>query len=196
MRHALVPCEAPNRSKASSTLGLGPAIITEHVRYTREIRRFQVESSTQPVTLRAERLCIAHSNRPLHSFEVRQAMLRNVQVRIASVNFENFKAFEQFALSLDSMNILVGPNNSGKSTIIGAFRALDSAVKVARSRPPSRIFLGSRYQIGYWIPEDSLPISLENVHTNYNSSTSKITFRLSNGNTLQLIFPEDGGCAL
>ena len=123
-------------------------------------------------------------------------MPRTGQVRISNVHFENFKAFDQFTLSLDSMNILAGPNNSGKSTIIGAFRSLDSAIKFARSRAPTRIYLEDSYKIGYWIPEDSLPISLENVHTNYNSSASKITFRLNNGNQLHLVFPDDGGCAL
>jgi len=50
------------------------------------------------------------------------------EVRITSVTFENFKALEQFTLSLDDVNILVGPNNSGKSTIIGAFRSLDAGI--------------------------------------------------------------------
>src|SRR5262249_36062523 len=79
---------------------------------------------------------------------------------------------------------------------IGAFRALDSAIKIARSRPPARVFFGDSSEIGYRVPEASMPISLENVHTNYNSSESKITFRFSNRNLLRLIFPEDGGCIL
>ena len=54
--------------------------------------------------------------------------------RITSVNFTQFKAFARYALSLEHMNILVGPNNSGKSTIIGAVRALAAALRVARSR--------------------------------------------------------------
>ena len=125
-----------------------------------------------------------------------RAMARAAPVRISSVQFDNFKAFDLFTLSLENVNILVGPNNSGKSTIIGAFRVLDSAIKFARSRAPVRIYLEATYKVGYWIPEESLPISLENVHTNYNSSASKITFRLTNGNRLQLFFPTDGGCAL
>lgn len=123
-------------------------------------------------------------------------MPRVPPIRITSVLFENFKTFGHFTVSLDDVNILVGPNNSGKSTIIGAFRALDSAIKVARSRPPTRVFFGTGSEIGYRVPEASLPISLENVHTNYNSDASKITFRLNNGNKLHLIFPEDGGCVL
>jgi energy-coupling factor transporter ATP-binding protein EcfA2 len=123
-------------------------------------------------------------------------MAKTQKIKISNVRFENFKAFEQYTVSLSEANILVGPNNSGKSTIISAFRALDSAIKIARSRPPSRVFVGEASLIGYHVPEDSLPMSLENVHTNYNSQESRIIFTLSNNNRLSLIFPEDGGCVL
>ncbi len=39
-------------------------------------------------------------------------------VRISSIRFFNFKALSDYSLSLQGMNILVGPNNSGKSTIM------------------------------------------------------------------------------
>lgn|ERR1700733_5611412 len=57
------------------------------------------------------------------------------QVRITRVQFNKFKTFPNFGVSLDTTTILVGPNNSGKSTIIGAFRALSIALRTARSRP-------------------------------------------------------------
>ena len=117
-------------------------------------------------------------------------------IRITSIHFDKFKAFPRYTLSLDRMNILVGPNNSGKSTVIGALRALSSGLRIARTRRPERIEFESEYSIGYRIPEDSLPISLENVHTNYESTTSKITFNLSNRNKLHLLFPEEGDCFL
>src|SRR5271169_2937305 len=96
-------------------------------------------------------------------------------VRISSVAFENFKAFEHYSLTLEHVNILTGPNNCGKSTIIGALRALDSGIRVARSRPPQRLYFDDNSEIGYRISEDSLPISLENVHTDYNSEISTVT---------------------
>jgi predicted ATPase len=40
------------------------------------------------------------------------------------VDFHRFKAFSTFALHLRHFNILVGPNKSGKSTILAAFRIL------------------------------------------------------------------------
>lgn len=116
--------------------------------------------------------------------------------RLSGITFGNFKAFQQYSLTLEQVNILVGPNNCGKSTIIGALRALDSGIKIARSRPPQRVYFDDNSEIGYRIPGDSLPISLENVHTNYNSEVSTVTFNLNNRNRLRLIFPVDGGCVL
>jgi predicted ATP-dependent endonuclease of OLD family len=55
-------------------------------------------------------------------------------VTITSVEFTSYKAFDRFSVSLQSMNVLVGPNNSGKSTIIGALRILAEAVKRARAK--------------------------------------------------------------
>ncbi len=117
-------------------------------------------------------------------------------IRISGITLENFKAFEQYTLTFEQVNILVGPNNSGKSTIIGALRALDSGLRIARSRKPERVYFDDDSEIGYRIPKDSLPISLENVHSNYNSERSTITFRLSNRNQIHLIFAADGGCVL
>ncbi len=117
-------------------------------------------------------------------------------VRFTSVEFINFKAFRQFSIRLADMNVLVGPNNCGKSTIIGVFRALWSGLRRAgvkkaeisgRSRTP-------RY--GYVLSEDTLPISVENVHTDYSEEDSSVLFTLSNGNRLNLFFPKDGGVIL
>lgn len=117
-------------------------------------------------------------------------------VRITSIQFARFKTFSNYSISLDSINILVGPNNSGKSTIIGALRVLASCLRIARSQSPQRIEIGTHHRTAYRIPESSLPISLENVHTDYDSTESKVTFNLSNRNKLHLVFPSDGGCFL
>ena len=102
---------------------------------------------------------------------------------ITSVQFRNFKALENFSISLDRMNILVGPNNSGKSTVIGAFRVLAMGLRKAASRNPEPI--GTRR---YRIPRASLPITMENAQTDYEDVEATVTFRLSNGNSLKLSF--------
>lgn len=116
--------------------------------------------------------------------------------RIRGIEFSNFKALGNYSLTLGEVNILVGPNNSGKSTIVGALRTLEAAVRFARTRPPHRLNIEDGSVIGYRLPEESVPISLENVQTDYNGSESRVSFQLTNGNALDLVFPSEGGCVL
>lgn len=114
---------------------------------------------------------------------------------ISSVRFRNFKAFENFSISLDRMNILVGPNNSGKSTIIGAFRVLSLALRRAALRNPELI--NSRgIGWGYRIARESLPITLENAQTDYQEVEATVTFRLTNGSRLRLSFFGNDDCIM
>lgn len=94
------------------------------------------------------------------------------------------------------MNILVGPNNCGKSTIIGAFRALVAGIRHARAKRPEMVPGPDGQRYGYRISVENLPISIENVHTDYVDTDTTVTFRVSNGNRLLLFFPVDGGCFL
>lgn len=117
-------------------------------------------------------------------------------VALTSMRYREFKALEDFSLTLGDMTVLVGPNNSGKSTVISSLRVLSAALRTARSRNPHRIRLPDREVFGYQIPEDSIPISLENVHTDYLEHEASVRFRFSNANELLLVFPSDGGCYL
>jgi energy-coupling factor transporter ATP-binding protein EcfA2 len=117
-------------------------------------------------------------------------------ITITSVRFNNFKALKSYSLSLDQCNILVGPNNAGKSTVISAFRILEAALRAGYSRKPEYIYFEGRKILGHKVPVGGLPVSLENVHTDYEFSETKIEFRFSNNNKLILSFPEDGGCNL
>lgn len=95
------------------------------------------------------------------------------------------------------MNVLVGPNNSGKSTIISALRILEVALRRAKSKNAERVRIpDGRYGHGHHLSLNQLSVSLENVATDYNSEDSRIEFRLSNRNKLHLYFPSDGGCTL
>ncbi len=116
------------------------------------------------------------------------------QLAIRSVRLNNFKAFRQYALSIRRLNILVGPNNCGKSTILGAFRVLAVALRTARSRKPHYIEAVRAY--GYILPQDSLPISVENIHSDYADVESSAEFGFSNGASLRIHFALDGQCYL
>lgn len=116
------------------------------------------------------------------------------RVSITSARFKNYKAFREFQVTLSSTNILVGPNNNGKSTIIGAFRILAQALRLARSRSPEVIWGPQTQRHGWRVPNDHIPVSSENIHTDYDLVDTTVDFRLSNGTTLTLFFPDDGGC--
>ncbi|MDP5138589.1 AAA family ATPase, partial [Rheinheimera baltica] len=119
------------------------------------------------------------------------------EVRISSIKFTNFKALRNYSVSLSETNILVGPNNAGKSTVISAFRILDVALRKAKRLKAERVPLpNGSTGFGHRVPEQQISVSLENVATDYNAEDSKIEFRLTNKNKLFLFFPNEGGCIL
>lgn len=118
-------------------------------------------------------------------------------ISITRVVFKNFKALENYSVSLRNMNILVGPNNSGKSTILNAFRVLAAGLRRAYARQSETVPSPSGHTRGHFIATDDIPMSFENVHTNYETERpSTIDFSYSNGNVLTLYFPPDGRCVL
>ena len=118
------------------------------------------------------------------------------RVRITRVRLVNFKGFSRYSVTLEPMTMLVGPNNAGKSTIIGAFRTLSVALRTARSRRPQLLSRHDRAQLGYQVPADGIPISLENAQYNYLDEEAVVEFSLSNGRALSLIFSTDQSCRL
>lgn len=114
-----------------------------------------------------------------------------------SVHFKNFKAFKDYWVSLNEFNVLVGPNNSGKSTILGAFRILSEGMRKAKSKRPTIVAGPEHETFGYHISLDEVPIATENIFTDYDDSNpAQVKFRLSNGNELLLFFPSIGSCYL
>jgi energy-coupling factor transporter ATP-binding protein EcfA2 len=117
--------------------------------------------------------------------------------RITSVRFSRYKAFREYSVSLAHFNILVGPNNSGKSTILGAFRILAEAIRRARAKSPTFVQGPNGDTFGYQINLDNVPIASENVFYNYEEEhPASIAFRISTGDHLTLFFPASGICNL
>jgi energy-coupling factor transporter ATP-binding protein EcfA2 len=113
------------------------------------------------------------------------------------VDFHRFKAFKQFTLYLKHFNILVGPNNSGKSTILAAFRVLAAALRKARARKPEIVPTPQGKDLGYQIDLSGVSVAEENIFFNYDDSApASVRFKLSNKNELVLYFPELGSCFL
>ena len=92
--------------------------------------------------------------------------------------------------------MLVGPNNSGKSTVVGALRVLAAGLQRANARRPQRVSGPQGMRLGYPIAPEAMPISVENVHTNYAETDTTATFELSNGARLMLYFAPSGECVM
>ena len=120
----------------------------------------------------------------------------NERLRITSVRFRNYKAFRDYSVSFSPFSVLVGPNNAGKSTVLGALRILSEGIRKARSKRSELVDGPKGLQVrAYMVRLEGLPVSTENVFHNYDESVPAIVeFRLSNGNSLSLHFPERGRC--
>ncbi len=118
------------------------------------------------------------------------------RLRITSVRFRNYKAFRDYSISFSPFSVLVGPNNAGKSTVLGALRILSEGIRKARSKCSELVDGPKGLQVrAYTIRLEGLPVSTENVFYNYDESIpATVEFRLLNGNSLSLYFPERGRC--
>ncbi len=117
--------------------------------------------------------------------------------RFTRVEFSRFKAFRNFSLELKQFNILVGPNNAGKSTVLAAFRILEAAMRQARRQQPHNVPSGAGRVPGYYVDIRAISVAEENIFHDYDESEpATVVFHLSNQNTLTLHFPERGTCIL
>jgi energy-coupling factor transporter ATP-binding protein EcfA2 len=115
----------------------------------------------------------------------------------SSIRFRNYKAFRNYSASLAEFNILVGANNAGKSTVIGAFRILAEGFRRAHSKGAEYTDAAAIRGYAYPVNLKDVPVSIENVFTNYDDSEPAVVeFRISNGNRLKLVFPERDSCFL
>lgn len=107
-------------------------------------------------------------------------------MRLTQIEFNNYKAMQEFTADLGEVNLLVGKNNSGKSTILSALRILEYAMRIAQVRTPTRVEDATgKLTIGHHIPEANLPTTIENVHTDYTDVSTLITFTLENYSNLK-----------
>ena len=113
------------------------------------------------------------------------------------VDFHRFKGFEQFSIELRAFNVLVGPNNAGKSTILAAFRILSAAIRRAESRKAEMVRGPNGAVYGHKIELGAISVAEENLFYNYDDDEAAwVRFRLSSGNSLLLYFPEREVCYL
>ncbi|WP_287377014.1 AAA family ATPase [Mesorhizobium sp.] len=99
-------------------------------------------------------------------------MLR--QLRVA-----NFRRFDNFTVSFKEGNILAGPNNCGKSSLIDAIRIIASCIRTMKKTTPTLLQLDDgRVVDGHIVPEHRIGINLANSIHNYNDDDAIIEVTL------------------
>ncbi|MDP3057611.1 MAG: AAA family ATPase [bacterium] len=119
-------------------------------------------------------------------------------MRIKKISFHHYKAFKSFFINLSDFDVLVGPNNAGKSTVLGALRILSEGLRKANAKKAERISAGVKgFVWAYRLDLDEIPVSLENVFYDYDETeAATIIFELENKNRLTLFFPQSKVCYL
>lgn len=113
------------------------------------------------------------------------------------VDFHRFKAFKRFTLDLQLFNVLVGPNNAGKSTILAAFRILAHAMRRAEAKRAEPLRGPSGTAPGHKVDICAISVAEENIFYDYDDDEpASVRFRLKSGNSLTLYFPEREVCFL
>ena len=116
---------------------------------------------------------------------------------ITSITLNDFKKFAHFGISCRESNVLVGPNNAGKSSILDSLRILADLMRFARREGPR---LMEQPGVGvcatYLLPPSAISVPLTNVVRNYGDEPARIEFKLSNGRSVRFqLHPTDGASA-
>lgn len=92
---------------------------------------------------------------------------------------ENFRCFRSYSVEFDEFNVIVGKNNSGKSTIVDALRLISNIQRYGAFRKDLVLE-----------PRD-LPFSTANIWYNYTDDDAVIRARFSSGNEIRAVFPKN-----
>lgn len=112
---------------------------------------------------------------------------------VKKIQFNDYKAFANFTLSAKKKNVLVGPNNAGKSTALDAFRITFDALRFARRRNGRLKSHGPDGVCSTWdIPASNFQTDLRYCVHNFGDGKAKIELKLDNGNSFVIKTPSDG----
>ena len=113
--------------------------------------------------------------------------------QIRSIEFTEYKSFSRFILSAREKNVLVGPNNAGKSTALDAFRIASDVLRLANRRTATLKTQGNHGVCSTWmVPVSAVQNDLRYCIHNFGDGPAQILIRLDNGNSFNISIPSDG----
>ena len=99
---------------------------------------------------------------------------------IEKLKLKNFRCFEDYEIEFDKFNVIVGKNNTGKSTVIDAIKLISNVRRYASYRTDLKLK-----------PKD-IPFSQTNLTYNYMDEDSIIYSKFSDNTEIKVVFPTDG----
>jgi hypothetical protein len=113
--------------------------------------------------------------------------------QVKSIEFEDYKTFPKFILSARDKNVLVGPNNAGKSTCLDALRIAFDALRYTTRKTGVLKSHGSDGVCPTWeVPSSAIQNDLRYCVHNFGTGHARISLRLDNGNKFVILIPYDG----
>lgn len=112
---------------------------------------------------------------------------------ITSLKLHRYKGFRDFSVTFKAKSLLLGPNNAGKSTIIGAIRLANEAAKfTTRNGASDRFRNGERTIHGHHILKlRTQSFSLENLRHEFEDEITYLSLRYDTGGVIHLVWPVD-----
>lgn len=101
----------------------------------------------------------------------------------------NFRCFKDFTIEFDKFNIIVGRNNTGKSTIIDALKLVSNVRRYAPFR--DYFYLEREDAQVCYIEERDIPFSQINIRNNYINKDVYINSKFSDNTEIRIVFPFD-----
>jgi hypothetical protein len=112
---------------------------------------------------------------------------------IKSLEFFDYKSYPHFSISAKKRNVLVGPNNIGKSTALDALRIAFDALRFATRR---NAILKSQGSDGvcatYFVPPTVIQTDLRYCVHNFGNGNAAIHLRSDDGSIFKMNIPVDG----
>ncbi|WP_238526412.1 ATP-dependent nuclease [Gordonia neofelifaecis] len=110
------------------------------------------------------------------------------------IQLTNYKGFDRFSLKFNSeLSVLVGPNNAGKSTIVGALRLCAQLISHAKLRKPTGRAYDDKRQRNvstYSVADNVSEFVAENVvHEFSQDSEARVDLYFSNGSEIHVVWP-------
>jgi predicted ATPase len=117
--------------------------------------------------------------------------------RLKQLRVRNFKAFEDFTVTLGDQAFLVGPNNAGKSTLISALRIAAGMIRLAtQSRPNMTGRHHDTSYVAYGFSGERLGLVEENIRHEFRNEDTTLEVTFGSGARLTAVWPGEDGEAL